>query len=96
MNVHEVMDHNVSVLSAVMTRVLILEQVVATTTAQMKQLRKVAEENDVTLDNALPEQLNHFTAARGEEHRAPEQPRPEREGHLGEDRPLRLEGHWDG
>ena len=60
-SIHEVMDHNASVLSAVMGRMLSLEQGVVTATGQMKQLGKDAEENDVKLDNKLGEELNQVT-----------------------------------
>ena len=50
-SVLEVMDHNAGVLSAVMARVLNLEQGMVTATGQMKQLGKDAQENDVKLDN---------------------------------------------
>ena len=95
-SVHGVTDHNASVLSTVMARVLSLEQGAVTATGHMKQLGKDAEENDVKLDNQFCEELNEVTTRLGEKntelmnHFA-----LEREGHLGEDRPPRLVCHWD-
>ena len=60
-NVHEVIDHNAVVLSAVMARVLVIEQGVTATTAQLQQLGKDAKEKDETLDNALRGQLSQVT-----------------------------------
>ena len=59
--IHDVVDFNAGVLSAVMARVLNLEQGAVTAVDQMKQLGKDAEDNDVKLDNALREQLNQVT-----------------------------------
>ena len=60
-SVHEVMDHNASVLSTVMARVLSLEQGVVTATGHMRQLGKDSEENDEQLDNKLREEFNQVT-----------------------------------
>ena len=51
--IHDVVDFNAGVLSAIIARVLNLEQGAALAEAQTKQLGKDAEENDVKLDNAL-------------------------------------------